>query len=157
MWSRFTIVSDDPPVVVLARLEAALTTDSPGWLGGPTTFRGAVEQDRFWVIRNLAYLENGMSLLAKGKITPKGPGTSIEIVTGPQWWHFSIVALFFVVVLSQMGAQILDLGVLCVAIGFFTLIAGVIFAAIFVRCTIEERIYKKALTRILAPTSESTK
>jgi len=95
MWSSFTILTSVPPAVVRDRLAAVLTTASPGWLSGPTTFRGTVDDAGFRLTRNLARMERTMPIIASGRFVPSGSGTAVEVVTRPQWGIVRVVPVLW--------------------------------------------------------------
>ena len=63
MSSSFTILTPIAPSVERDRLAAVLTTASPRWLSGPTTFRGTVDDAGFRLTRNFTRMERTSQLL----------------------------------------------------------------------------------------------
>jgi hypothetical protein len=158
-WSSFTIASPDTPAVVRDRVAAALTTAAPGWLSGPTTFRGEVWDAGFRVTRNLAQMERAMPIVATGQLTAAGDGTSVEVATRPQGWVMLVLCVW-----SAFWAQLLwrrlvsdplpggiHCGEIVVLVGFLSFGWGLLF----ITCTMEERQYQQALTRIITPAEPS--
>lgn len=155
MWSSFTIASPDPPAVVRDRLAAALTTVAPGWLSGPTTFRGKVWDFGFCVTRNLARTENCLSIVATGRLSPVDGGTAVEVFTRPQWWVVILMGLWSASWLQLLGRRLvyeplpggIDWCEVIILFGFAAFGPFLVFGI----CTIEEREYQRALTRIMMP------
>ena len=159
MWSSFTIESPDPPAVVRDRLAAALTSASPGWLSGPTTFRGVVWDMGFRVTRNLARVERSMPIVAIGQITRSGDGTTVGVATRPQWWIVIALGLWTTPWIGWLWQSLVsdphlggtDWCEVAVLIGF----AASGWVLLFGVCTIEEREYQQALTRVIDPEVEA--
>jgi hypothetical protein len=158
MWSSFALASPNPPAVVRDRLAAALTTAPPGWLSGPTTFRGRVWDTGFRVTRNPAVMERTMPIVATGQLSPAGGGTAVTVATRPQaWvvlvlcaWSASWVQLLWRRLVADPLPSGTDWGEIAVLVGFLAFGWVMLFAA----CTIEERQYQQALARIVAPGAE---
>ena len=156
MWSSFTIASPDPPAVVRNRLSAALTTAAPGWLSGETTFRGEVGDLEFRVIRNSAHMEsNPTPIVATGRITATGTGTTIEVRTRPKRWDVLFMclwsALWTRLILGQLLLETQPGGIDWWQTTILAVFASLGYMLWFAFCTIEERRYRAALTLIVAP------
>lgn len=154
MWSSFAIASLDPPKIVCKRLAAALTPARPGWLSGPTTFRGEVWDSGFRVIRNLARMETSVPIIATGRLSPDGVGTAVEVATRPQWWVVVALCLWSASWVQLLWRRLvyeplpggIDWCEVVVLVGFLAFGWVLLFAV----CTVEEREYQQALTRIVA-------
>ena len=155
MWSSFTITSPDPPAVVRDRVAAALTTAAPGWLSGPTTFRGEVWDTGFRVTRNLARMENSMPIIATARILTVGVGTAVEVATRPHWWLVILMGLWSASWVQLLWRRLMH-EPLPGGIDWCEVVVLVAFAAsgwffLFAIATTEVREYQRALTRIVAP------
>lgn len=155
MWSSFTISSADSPAVVQDRFAAALTTTSPGWLSGPTTFRGEVWDTGFRVTRNLAKLERTLPIVATGQFTSVDGGTSVQVSTRPRVWVVLILCVWSTFWVQLLWRRLVSdplpdgihWGEIVVLFGF--LVVG--WCALFIGCTIEERQYQQAIAKIVSP------
>lgn len=143
MWSSFTLTSADPLEEVRGQLAAAVTADSPFFLG-------CVWHERFEITRRLSGVRRTVPILARGRFerTADG-GTIVNVRTSPR-------AIGIIAALIALGT---------LAIGFFTsprdpadwfkpwFFAGcevLICFIMFVATAIEERFCRDELLRILA-------
>ncbi len=152
MWSSFTVSSTESPATVRNRLAATLTTAAPGWLTGPTTFRGVVSDAGFRITRNLARMENSMPIVADGKLSSVGDGTTIEIATRPQGWIVFLMCLWSAMWVKLLWMRLvyeplpggIDWCEVAVLVGF----AASGWCILFFCSTLEERQYRTELIRI---------
>lgn len=158
MWSSFTIACPNPPSVVRDRLAAALTNIPSGSFDS-TTFDGTVTDEGFKVTRNAGSMERAVPLVATGRLVPSGNGTSVEVATHPPWWFLLLPcgwSLFWVCFLWwRLVSDPLPGGIHWGEIALICGFIGFVWGLLFISCTLEERKYQKALTRIIAPTELS--
>jgi hypothetical protein len=116
MRSSFTITSPFPVRHIRTVLAATLTREPLPVLSDRVTFRGDVTETGFRVVRNLAWSERGMPVVATGRFEPIEGGTRIHVTTRPLWrtvYISCVLTLFWTWLAVQRGAVVFALA--CVA------------------------------------------
>ncbi len=154
MRPAHVIISSDPPIVVLDRLNTAFN-HRPNSRGGDVRYHGHLWDRGFRITRRPLLLELGDPPVVCGRIAPCNGGTRIELSIRPTW------SALYLCTLLTMGVSLFHIapgggGLNSVGCYWLLVFLCCLFLKITAICDAEGTRAKAVLTEIIAPVSSRT-